>query len=60
MGDDKVPLGRISSSRGVTAGARSTRGVTAITMSTWRLLRVGDEKRLSQEPARYREDLAVR
>ena len=30
----KVPLGRISSSRGVTVGARRTRGVTEITMST--------------------------
>jgi len=34
VGDCKVPLGRISSSRGVTAGARKTRGVTLITIST--------------------------
>ncbi len=41
VGDCNVPLGRISSSRGVTAGARSTRGVTLMTISTWRRSRVG-------------------
>jgi hypothetical protein len=45
VGACKVPLGRISSSRGVSAGARNTRGVTEMTISTRRFSLVGEVKK---------------